>query len=179
MAKPRVKRYLKSGLLSWRSLSAKQQRAEIRKYGSKEAAQRARRLLPTQKLKPRAKTILVRRYGSVQAATRERRQRSAQRYVQRVTRPPVVYKPPPTVEEPELEEGELPLDYNDILEQLKYDRAFEVYQGAIRIKIAEWRQRLSEILPPDYITALDDKTLYYHGYLQGFVDMYGPPHPMV
>ncbi len=166
-----VAKRLKSGLLQWRYLSPKQQRAEIRKYGSKESAQRARRTLPANKLSERTRRRLASQYGNLREATRQRRREAARRYTERrriidVSPPP----PPEEPEEPELDE--------DALAQAKYDRAWEVYNGASRISIEEWRARLRASLGR-YMDLVDDRSLFYHDTVRQFVDMYGPPMKMV
>ncbi len=78
-----TKRRLKSGLLYWRDVSPKTQNKWINRYGSKEAAQRVRRVLPVSKLKPRTRERLIKQYGSVGQAQSARIDQTMIRFLTR------------------------------------------------------------------------------------------------
>lgn len=167
-------RKLKSGLVAWRYLSERTRASEVRKYGSVKAAQSARRALPTQKLKPRARERFVKQYGGVREATIARRQQIAQRRVEREQRPPVVYNPPVEPVEPsEPEEYEGP-SIEEQLDNILFDRAWDVYNGAPRMNWNEWMRVLQDQLGVDWKDAKEGQRYYYHSIVQTFVDQYGP-----
>lgn len=78
-----AKRRLKSGLLYWRDLSPKTQSTWINRYGSKEAAQRVRRVLPVNKLSPKTQQRLIKQYGTAREAQRTRIDQAMIRFLAR------------------------------------------------------------------------------------------------